>query len=62
MQQLAAVPCCIVEARKSLKNLDPSPLMWDMRRNLNPTALPNRRAVIQFLYHELPVPKRSWCI
>jgi hypothetical protein len=34
--------------------------MWDMRRNLNPTPLPNRRTVIQFLYHELPVPKRSW--
>jgi DNA-binding HxlR family transcriptional regulator len=49
-----------VEARKSLKNLDPSLLMWDMRRNLNPTPLPNRRTVIQFLYHELPVPKRSW--
>lgn len=49
-----------VEARKSLKNLDPSLLMWDMRRNFNPTPLPNRRTVIQFLYHELPVPKRSW--
>ena len=32
-----------VEARKSLKNLDPSLLMWDMRRNLNPTPLPNRK-------------------
>ena len=49
-----------VEARKSLKNLDPSLLMWDMRRNLNPTPLPDRRAVIQFLYQELPVSKRSW--
>lgn len=49
-----------VEARKSLKNLDPSLLMWDMRRNLNPTPLPDRRTVIQFLYHELPVAKRSW--
>lgn len=49
-----------VEARKSLKNLDPSLLMWDMRRNLNPKPLPDRRAVIQFLYQELPVSKRSW--
>ena len=44
----------------SLKNLDPSLLMWDMRRNLNPTPLPDRRTVIQFLYPELPASKRSW--
>jgi DNA-binding HxlR family transcriptional regulator len=49
-----------VEARLSLKNLDPSLLMWDMRRNLNPSPLPDRRTVIQFLYRELPVTKRSW--
>jgi hypothetical protein len=49
-----------VEARLSLKNLDPSLLMWDMRRNLNPSPLPEGRTVIQFLYHDLPNPKRSW--
>jgi DNA-binding HxlR family transcriptional regulator len=49
-----------VEARRSLKNLDPSLLMWDMRRNLNPTPLPNRRTVIEFLYPQLPVSKRFW--
>jgi DNA-binding HxlR family transcriptional regulator len=49
-----------VEARQSLKNLDPSLLMWDMRRNLNPTPLPRRRTVIQFLYPELPATKRFW--
>jgi DNA-binding HxlR family transcriptional regulator len=49
-----------VEARLSLKNLDPSLLMWDMRRNLNPSPLPDRRTVIQFLYHGLPASKRSW--
>ncbi|MER8657528.1 helix-turn-helix domain-containing protein [Mesorhizobium sp. M0847] len=49
-----------VEARLSLKNLDPSLLMWDMRRNLNPSPLPDGRTVIQFLYHDLPVSKRSW--
>lgn len=49
-----------VEARQSLKNLDPSLLMWDMRRNLNPSPLPNRRTVIQFLYPELPPSKRCW--
>lgn len=49
-----------VEARQSLKNCDPSLLMWDMRRNLNPAPLPKRRAVIQFLYGELPASKRLW--
>jgi DNA-binding HxlR family transcriptional regulator len=49
-----------VEARLSLKNLDPSLLMWDMRRNLNPRPLPEGRTVIQFLYPELPASKRSW--
>jgi DNA-binding HxlR family transcriptional regulator len=49
-----------IEARLSLKNLDPSLLMWDMRRNLNPSPLPDGRTVIQFLYHELPASKRSW--
>jgi DNA-binding HxlR family transcriptional regulator len=49
-----------VEARQSLKNLDPSLLMWDMRRNLNPSPLPDRRTVIQFMYPELPASKRSW--
>jgi hypothetical protein len=34
--------------------------MWDMRRNLNPSPLPDRRTVIQFLYQELPASKRSW--
>jgi len=49
-----------VEARQSLKNLDPSLLMWDMRRNLKPHPLPDRRTVIQFLYPELPKSKRLW--
>jgi len=49
-----------VEARLSLKNLDPSLLMWDMRRSLNPSPLPDGRTVIQFLYHDLPATKRSW--
>jgi DNA-binding HxlR family transcriptional regulator len=49
-----------VESRISLNNLDPSLLMWDMRRNLNPSPLPNRRAVIEFLYPELPKSKQSW--
>jgi len=49
-----------VESELSLKNLDPSLLMWDMRRNLDPSPLPAQRAVIQVLYPELPASKRSW--
>jgi len=49
-----------IQAQLSLKNLDPSLLMWDMRRNLNPKPLPRRRTVIQFLYPELPQSKRRW--
>jgi len=49
-----------VESSLSLKNLDPSLLMWDMRRNLNPDPLPNRRTVVQFVYHDLPSTKRDW--
>jgi hypothetical protein len=49
-----------VESSLSLRNLDPSLLMWDMRRNLNPDPLPKRRVVIQFQYHDLPSTKRDW--
>ncbi|AZV79354.1 transcriptional regulator [Parasedimentitalea marina] len=49
-----------VESSLSLKNLDPSLLMWDMRRNLNPRPLPTRRTVVQFMFPELPSTKRDW--
>ena len=49
-----------VESKVSLKNLDPSLLMWDMRRNLKPAPMPDRRCVIQFLYPELQKARRSW--
>lgn len=49
-----------VESSLSLKNLDPSLLMWDMRRNLNPEPLPKRRTVVQFVYHDLASTKRDW--
>jgi DNA-binding HxlR family transcriptional regulator len=44
----------------SLQHLDVSLLMWDMRRNLNPTPMPRRRSVIQFRYPDLSVKDRSW--
>lgn len=49
-----------VESQLSPRNLDPSLLMWDMRRNLNPAPLPNQRVVVQFLYRDLPKSKRDW--
>ena len=49
-----------VESSLSLKNLDPSLLMWDMRRNLNADSLPDERCVIQFLYSDLPASKKNW--
>lgn len=49
-----------IESRLSLRNLDPSLLMWDMRRNLNPGPMPARRCTIQFLYPELPPGRQSW--
>lgn len=49
-----------VEAELSLQHLDVSLLMWDMRRNLDPTPMPKRRSVIQFRYPELPPTQRSW--
>jgi DNA-binding HxlR family transcriptional regulator len=49
-----------VESHLTLKNLDPSLLMWDMRRHLKPEPLPRRRCTIQFQYPELPDSKRNW--
>jgi DNA-binding HxlR family transcriptional regulator len=48
-----------VETQSSLKNLDPSLLMWDMRRNMDLTPMPPHRCTIQFHYAELP-PARQY--
>ena len=49
-----------VESSLSLKNLDPSLLMWDMRRSLDPKPLPPRRVTVNFLFPEVTAAKRSW--
>jgi DNA-binding HxlR family transcriptional regulator len=49
-----------VESSLSLKNLDPSLLMWDMRRSLDLTPLPPKRTTIHFMFPELVSAKRSW--
>ncbi len=49
-----------VQSQVSLKNLDPSLLMWDMRRGLDPTPIPPRRCTIRFEYTDLPENRRYW--
>ena len=49
-----------VEGQLSLRNLDPSLLMWDMRRNLDLTPIPDRDWVVQFLYSDLPAAKQDY--
>ncbi len=49
-----------VDSRLSLRNLDPTVLMWDMRRRLVPEPLPPRRCTIQFCYPELSSAKQNF--
>lgn len=49
-----------VEANPSLQNLDADLLMWDMRRNLDPSPMPRRRVVIEFLNPEQPPKHRHY--
>jgi DNA-binding HxlR family transcriptional regulator len=51
-----------IESSLSLNNLDPSLLMWDMRRNLRPAALPARRCTIEFIYPELGAGRTWWLV
>lgn len=49
-----------IETEASLKNLDPNLLMWDIRRNINPTPLPRRRSVIQVIFSDLSEAQKNW--
>jgi DNA-binding HxlR family transcriptional regulator len=51
-----------IESSLSLKNLDPSLLMWDMRRNLSMASFPDRKCTIKFTYPELGRNRNSWWI
>ncbi len=51
-----------VESSLSLKNLDPSLLMWDMRRNLAAASFPERKCTVKFTYPELSAARKSWWI
>ena len=50
-----------IESSLSLKNLDPSLLMWDMRRNLVVAELSrSRRCTIKFIYPEIKDARAHW--
>jgi DNA-binding HxlR family transcriptional regulator len=52
-----------VETQLSLKNLDPSLLMWDMRRSLDLLPMPPRRCTVQFHYPELTdIRQNYWLV
>jgi DNA-binding HxlR family transcriptional regulator len=52
-----------IESRVSLKNLDPSLLMWDMRRWLDPRPLPKRRCTIAYHFPEIEkAQQRYWLV
>jgi DNA-binding HxlR family transcriptional regulator len=49
-----------IQSEASLRNLDPNLLMWDIRRNIDPTPMPDRKSVIQFIFTDLPAARRNW--
>ncbi|MBL8642564.1 MAG: helix-turn-helix transcriptional regulator [Rhodospirillaceae bacterium] len=51
-----------IDSSLSLKNLDPSLLMWDMRRNINVASLPHAPCIIQFEYPELKNGRHWWLV
>jgi hypothetical protein len=51
-----------IRSELALEQLDVQLLMWDMRRNLDPTPLPNTRSTIQFRYSDVAKSDRTWWI
>jgi DNA-binding HxlR family transcriptional regulator len=49
-----------IDLEASLEKLDPNLLMWDMRRNINPTPMPSARSTIQVIFTDLPQTRRNW--
>lgn len=49
-----------IETEASLKNLDPNLLMWDMRRNIDPSPMPHKRSTIQVIFADQPAARRNW--
>ena len=49
-----------IDIEASLEKLDPNLLMWDMRRNINPTPMPPKRNTIQIIFTDLPESRKNW--
>lgn len=49
-----------IETQQSLQKLDPTLLMWDMRRNLDPTPMPPRRSTIRFHFPEMAAARQKY--
>jgi DNA-binding HxlR family transcriptional regulator len=42
------------------EDLDPKLLLWDMHRNIDHTAVPNGRTVVEFTFPDAPTKSRHW--
>ena len=51
-----------VGTEPTLTNLDPSLLMWDMRRAIRTAHLPSRRVSVQFTFDDVNGHGRNWWI
>jgi DNA-binding HxlR family transcriptional regulator len=49
-----------LETEASLRNLDVDLLMWDMRRRVDPTPMPEQRSTIQVIFQDLEPVRRNW--
>jgi DNA-binding HxlR family transcriptional regulator len=49
-----------IDIQASLEKLDPNLLMWDMRRNIDPTPMSSARSTIQVIFKDLPETRRNW--
>jgi len=49
-----------VSTNDTLMHLDVKLLMWNMRRNINPHPMPERRSVVQIIYRDLAPTQRNW--
>jgi DNA-binding HxlR family transcriptional regulator len=49
-----------IKTEASLEKLDPNLLMWDIRRNIDPSPMPRRRNTIQVIFTDLQEARRNW--
>ncbi len=50
------------DRRVAVDNLDPQLLMWDMRRNIDPTPMPDRRTTIQVIFSDLKKAQQNYWV